>query len=167
MLVQIDGSIHDWLEGRGRKLVLLSAIDDATNDVPYALFREEEDAAGYFELMRAVSQSQGLPQAVYADRHTIFQSTAKATIEQQLAGELPRSRFGRLMDDLAIELIEARSPQAKGRVERLFGTFQDRLVKELREANASTLEEANDVLARYLPAFNARFSVPPAEPGSA
>jgi transposase len=167
MLTQIDGSIHDWLEGRGPKLVLLSAIDDATSEVPYALFREQEDAAGYFELMQGVSQSKGLPQAVYADRHTIFQSPAKPTIEQQLAGELPRSQFGRLMDDLAIELIEARSPQAKGRVERLFGTFQDRLVKELREANASTLEEANDVLARHLPNFNARFSIPQAEPGSA
>jgi transposase len=167
MLLQIDGSSHDWLEGRGPKLALLSAIDDATNEVPHALFREQEDAAGYFELMVGISQSQGLPQAVYADRHTIFQSPAKATIEQQLAGELPRSQFGRLMDDLAIELIQARSPQAKGRVERLFGTLQDRLVKELREANASTVPEANQLLAQYLPEFNARFSIPPAEPGSA
>jgi hypothetical protein len=167
MLLQIDGSSHDWLEGRGPKLTLLCAIDDATNEVPDALFREQEDAAGYFELMVGISQSQGLPQAIYADRHTIFQSPAKATIEQQLAGELPRSQFGRLMDDLAIELIQARSPQAKGRVERLFGTLQDRLVKELREANASTLREANHVLTQYLPEFNARFSIPQAEPGSA
>jgi len=129
MLLQLDGSPHDWLEGRGPTLALIAAIDDATNEVPYALFREAEDAAGYFELMQAISQSHGLPQAVYADRHTIFQSPAKATIEQQLAGELPRSQFGRLMDELAIELIQARSPQAKGRVERLFGTLQDRLVK--------------------------------------
>ena len=106
MLLQLDGSPHDWLEGRGPTLALIAAIDDATNEVPYALFREAEDAAGYFELMQAISQSHGLPQAVYADRHTIFQSPAKATIEQQLAGELPRSQFGRLMDELAIELIQ-------------------------------------------------------------
>jgi hypothetical protein len=167
MLLQLDGSPHDWLEGRGPRLALLTAIDDATSEVPHALFRQEEDAAGYFELMLSISQSHGLPQAVYADRHTIFQSPAKATVEQQLAGELPRSQFGRLMDDLAIELIEAHSAQAKGRVERLFGTLQDRLVKELREANACSLEEANRVLVKYLPQFNARFSVPQAEPGSA
>lgn len=167
MLLQVDGSLHDWLEGRGPRLTLLAAIDDASNEVPHALFREREDAAGYFELMLRITHSHGIPLAVYADRHTIFQSPTKATVDQQLAGQLPRSQFGRLMGDLAIELIAAHSPQAKGRVERLFGTLQDRLVKELREANACTLEEANQVLAQYLPDFNARFSVPPAEPGSA
>jgi transposase len=167
MLLQIDGSQHDWLEGRGPRLVLIAAIDDATNEVPYALFRYQEDAAGYFELMYAISQSHGLPLAVYADRHTIFQSPAKPTIEQQLSGELPRSQFGRLMHELAIESFAALSPQAKGRVERLFGTLQDRLVKELREAQASTLEEANRVLWAYLPSFNVRFALPPAQTGSA
>ena len=167
MLLQIDGSHHDWLEGRGSPLVLIAAIDDATNEVPHALFRDQEDAAGYFELIHAISQSHGLPLAVYADRHTIFQSPAKATIEQQLSGELPRSQFGRLMDELAIESIPAHSPQAKGRIERLFGTLQDRLVKELREAQASTLEQANRILSAYLPSFNARFALPPAQPGSA
>jgi hypothetical protein len=167
MLLQLDGSPHDWLEGRGPHLVLIAAIDDATNEVPFAVFREEEDAAGYFELMLAISQTHGLPQAVYTDRHTIFQSPKEATLAQKLAGERPRSQFGRLMDELAIELIEARSPQAKGRIERLFGTLQDRLVKELREAHASTREEGNAVLIAYLPKFNARFAVEPAQPGSA
>jgi len=167
MLLQIDGSHHDWLEGRGPSLVLIAAIDDATNEVPHALFRDQEDAAGYFELIHAISQSHGLPQAVYADRHTIFQSPAKPTIDQQLSGELPRSQFGRLMDELAIESIPAHSPQAKGRIERLFGTLQDRLVKELREAQASTLEQANRVLWSYLPSFNALFTLPPPQPGSA
>jgi hypothetical protein len=167
MLLQLDGSTHDWLEGRGGQLTLIAAIDDATNEVPYALFREAEDAAGYFELMQTISQTHGLPQAVYADRHSIFQSPAKATLEQEMAGQLPRSQFGRLMDELAIELIEARSPQAKGRIERLFGTLQDRLVKELREAGATTLDEANQVLWKYLPHFNARFRVLPGESGSA
>jgi hypothetical protein len=167
MLLQLDGSTHEWLEGRGPKLALIAAIDDATNEVPNAVFRDAEDAAGYFELMQNISQVIGLPLAVYADRHTIFQSPAKATLEQEMAGQLPRSQFGRLMDELAIELIEAHSPQAKGRVERLFGTLQDRLVKELREAGATTLAEANQVLQDYLPRFNARFSVPPRQPGSA
>jgi hypothetical protein len=167
MLLQLDGSQHNWLEDRGPRLVLIAAIDDATNEVPHALFRHQEDAAGYFELIRSISQSHGLPSAVYADRHTIFQSPAKPTIEQQLSGELPRSQFGRLMHELAIESIAAHSPQAKGRVERLFATLQDRLVKELREAEASTLEEANRVLLSYLPSFNARFAIPAPNAGSA
>jgi len=167
MLLQIDGSHHKWLEKRGPKIVLIAAIDDATNEVPYALFRDQEDAAGYFELMQAISQSHGLPLAVYADQHTIFQSPSKPTIEQQLSGELPRTQFGRLMDELAIEPIPALSPQAKGRIERLFGTLQDRLVKELRESQASTIDQANETLLSYLPRFNERFSVSPAQPGSA
>jgi len=167
MLLQLDGSDHDWLEGRGPQLTLLAAIDDATSEVVGGLFREEEDTAGYFELMLAISRDHGLPQAVYADRHTIFQSPVQATLEQEIAGQVPRSQFGRLMDELEIELIQARSPQAKGRIERLFGTLQDRLVKELREAGATTLAEANQVLVDYLPRFNTRFSVSPREPGSA
>jgi len=167
MLTQVDGSPHDWLEGRGKRLTLIASIDDATNEVPAAVFREQEDSAGYFMVMRDISKTHGLPMAVYADRHTIFQSPKKATIEQQLAGEEPRSQFGRLVDELGVELIPAYSPQAKGRVERLFGTLQDRLVKALREARAGSLEEANQVLKEYLPRYNERFSRAAAEPGSA
>jgi transposase len=105
MLLQIDGSDHDWLEDRGPGLTLIAAIDDATSEVPYALFRPEEDAFGYFWLLRQIVERHGLPLALYADRHTIFQSPKKATIEQQLAGERPRSQFGRLVDELGIELI--------------------------------------------------------------
>jgi transposase len=166
MLLQVDGSPHDWLEGRGPLLTLVSAIDDATNEVPAALFREQEDSAGYFLLMRVISESHGLPLAVYADRHTIFQSPKQATIEEELAGKQPRSQVGRLLDELHIRLIPAFSPQAKGRIERLFGTLQDRLTKELRRAGASTLEEANEVLQTYLPRFNARFQRPPDKEGS-
>jgi transposase len=166
MLLQIDGSDHDWLEGRGPRLTLIAAIDDATNEVPYALFREQEDAAGYFLLVRQIAESHGLPLALYADRHTIFQSPVKATIDQQLRGEAPQSQFGRLLAELSIQLIAARSPQAKGRVERLFGTLQDRLVKALRQAGACSLQEANTALAQFLPVFNGRFSKPPAQPGS-
>jgi len=166
MLLQVDGSQHDWLEGRGPHLTLISAIDDATNEVPYALFRQQEDAAGYFILMQNISQSHGLPLAVYADRHTIFQSPKKATIEEELAGKYPRSQVGRLMDELHIRLIPAYSPQAKGRIERLFATLQDRLVKELRRAQAKTVEEANQVLWAYLPRFNKRFQCAPDQAGS-
>ena len=157
MLLQVDGSRHDWLEGRGPVLTLIAAIDDATNEVPYGLFREQEDSAGYFLLIKHICKSHGLPLAVYADRHTIFQSPKKASIEEELAGEYPRSQFGRMLDELHIRLIPAYSPQAKGRVERLFGTLQDRLVKELRRAGASTAEEADQVLWAYLTRFNKRF----------
>jgi len=167
MVLQLDGSPHDWLEGRGPRLTLLVAIDDASSEVPNGVFREQEDDAGYLELLRGISRSHGLPLAVYTDRHTIFQSPKRATLEQELAGERPRSQFGRVMDELGIQMIAAHSPQAKGRVERLLGTLQDRLVKELREAGARTRDEANQVLQRFLPQLSARFGVPPAQPGSA
>lgn len=167
MLLQVDGSKHDWLEGRGPWLTLHAAIDDATNEVPWAVFRETEDATGYALLIHHISQTHGLPLALYADRHTIFQNPKEATIEEQLAGLEPRSQLGHLLRSLDIHLIGARSPQAKGRVERLFGTLQDRLVKELRRAGATNLEEANAVLRKYLPRFNRRFTQPPAQSGSA
>lgn len=167
MLLQIDGSPHDWLEGRGAKLTLIAAIDDATSEVPFALFREQEDTAGYYLLLQHICQKVGRPLALYADQHTIFQSPKEDTIEDQLVGKLPRSQFGRLVEELGIQLIAALSAQAKGRVERLFGTLQDRLVKALRRANASTLEEANLVLQAFLPRHNARFAVEAAQPGSA
>jgi transposase len=167
MLLQTDGSRHDWLEGRGPWLTLIGMIDDANNEIAGACFREEEDAAGYFLVLRQVCLTQGLPQALYADQHTIFQSPGQPTIEQELAGARPRTQFGRLVDELGIQLIAARSPQAKGRIERLWGTLQDRLVKELRKAGASDLESANRVLAAYLPKFNARFRMEAAQPGAA
>jgi len=163
MLLQADGSRHDWLEGRGPYLTLIGYIDDATGEVSGALFRAEEDAAGYFMGLASICQSQGLPLAIYADRHTIFQSPDK----RSTAAEPPRTQYGRLLDELGIELIAAHSPQAKGRVERLWGTLQDRLVKALRQAGTSSLEQANQVLLSFLPKFNQRFAVPPAQPESA
>lgn len=167
MLLQVDGSKHDWLEGRGPWLTLHAAIDDATNEVPWAVFREEEDATGYLMLLHHISLTHGLPLALYADRHTIFQSPKIATMVEQLEGLEPRSHLGRLLETLDVNLISARSPQAKGRVERLFQTLQDRLVKELRRAGARTLAEANECLKAYLPRFNERFMKPAAESGSA
>ena len=127
MLLQVDGSRHDWLEGRGPRLTLLAAIDDATGEVVAAIFRDEEDAHGYMLLLRSIVTSHGIPLALYSDRHSIFVHTESAaeTIEEQLAGQRNRTQVGRLLEDLGIELILARSPQAKGRIERLWGTFQD------------------------------------------
>ena len=167
MLLQADGSDHDWLEGRGPGLTLIAFIDDATNEVPAAVFREQEDAAGYMLGLRQVSQTHGLPLALYADRHTIFQSPKEASLEQQLAGQEPQSQFGRCLEELGIQYIPAYSPQAKGRVERLFETLQDRLVKALREAGAATCQQANAVLPDFLLSFNTRFQIEAAQPGSA
>jgi len=170
MLLQVDGSRHDWLEGRGPKLTLIAGIDDATGKVPGALFREEEDAQGYFLLLREIGKRQGIPLAIYHDRHGIFERSGlegEGPVAEQLLGEEPTTQFGRLLKELAIESIAAHSPQAKGRVERLFGTLQDRLVSQLRLAGAKTLQEANGVLKTFLPRFNRKFGVPAAQGGSA
>ena len=169
VLLQIDGSPHDWLEDRGPSFCLVGAIDDATNEVPYALFRKEEDTQGYFELLRNIVAIHGIPLAVYRDRHSIFQHPEKhrESLEEQLAGEREPTQFGRLLKELGIESIPAYSAEAKGRVERLWGTLQDRLVSELRVAGAQTMAEANQVLADFLPRYNRRFMVPSAQPGSA
>lgn len=167
LLFQIDASQHAWLEDRGPRLALVGAIDDATNQIVAARFREHEDAAGYFLLLQDLAQTVGLPVALYADRHTIFQSPSQPTLEQELAGITPQSQFGQLTRRLDVQLIAAHSPQAKGRIERLWGTLQDRLVKALREAGASTLDQANQVLATYLPKHNQRFASAAQQPGSA
>jgi len=165
MLLQVDGSRHDWLEGRGPYLTLIGGIDDATGLVPWACFREQEDSQGYFQLFREVVRRRGIPMAVYSDQHSIFYSVKKApTLEEQLTGRRTPTQVGRLLEELGTRWIRARSPQAKGRVERLWGTFQDRLTSELRLAGASTQEEASVVLERYLARHNRRFTVPPADP---
>ncbi len=169
MLLQIDGSHHDWLEGRGPYLTLIGAIDDATGKVPYALFREQEDAQGYFLMLRQIVDSCGIPMALYHDGHGIFERSRgePESLEEQLEGRRKPTQFGRLMEELGITSILSRSPQARGRIERLWGTFQDRLVSELRLAGASTLDETNGVLWDFLPRYSQRFSVPAAQPGSA
>jgi transposase len=169
MLVQLDGSAHAWLEGRGPRFTLLACIDDATGAVPAALFHPVEDAHGYFLLMQRLVAGAGRPLALYHDRHGIFQVNPKRAWsgQAQLAGHPEPTQFGRLLGELGITSIAAQSPQAKGRIERLFQTLQDRLVVELRLAGAATLADANACLARYLPLFNARFAVPASEVGSA
>lgn len=169
MMLQIDGSRHDWLEGRGPYLTLVGAIDDATGEVPYCQFREQEDAQGYFLLLEGIALKLGLPLSLYSDRSGIFRVNQKKTvsIEEELRGEQELTQFGRALKELAIEAILALSPQAKGRIERLWGTFQDRLVSELRLAGAKTLAEANEVLKGFLPDYNRRFMVEAKEQGSA
>jgi transposase len=169
MLLQIDGSRHQWLGEGGPYLTLVGAIDDATGTVPHALFRDQEDAQGYMLLFQEIVRTAGVPLAVYRDGHSVFAPTTRGrvTIAEQLTGKPDLSQFGRALAELAIVSIAAESPQAKGRIERLWETFQDRLVAELRLAGVTTLAEANAFLPTFLGRSNARFGVPPAQPGSA
>ena len=164
MLLQIDGSHHPWLEGRGPRFVLLLAVDDATGTVANALFRPEEDTRGYFLLMEDIIHRCGIPLAIYGDRHGVFKFNGKPRHVTQPVGP---TQFTRAMVELGIEQIFARSPQAKGRVERMAGTFQDRLVSELRLAGTTTIDQANAVLRDFLPRFNKQFRVPAQQSQSA
>lgn len=161
-LIQLDGSHHDWFEGRGPRCVLMAYIDDASSRV-FARFYEYEGTIPALDSFQCYIRQQGIPLAVYADKHTTYRSPAEPTVEEQLAGTKPQSQFGRALAELGVELIAAHSPQAKGRVERLFKTFQDRVIKELRLAAVSTLDAANAFLTGYLPIYNRRFAVPPAQ----
>lgn len=158
-MVQIDGSHHDWLEGRGSELVLMGYIDDATNTV-FARFYDYEGTMPAMDSFKGYVRKYGLPISVYLDKHTTYKSTKKLTLEEQLAGvQEPLSQFERALEELGVEVIHAGSPQAKGRVERLFGILQDRLIKEMRLRGIKTKEEANAFLVHYLPVYNRRFNV--------
>lgn len=159
MMVLTDASRHDWLEGRGPRLTLVGWIDDATGKVPSARFQSEpENSAGYLRTLRYLVESEGIPWSVYRDRHGTFQRNDEHwSVAEQLSGRQFPTQVGRALEELGIESIAARSPQGKGRVERLWKTFQDRLVSELRLAGASTLEAANEVLRGFLGDYNGRF----------
>jgi len=157
-LIQIDGSEHDWLEGRGNRMTLIIFIDDATSKIQVARFVDAETTSHYMSLTKDYIELYGLPKQAYSDKHSIFRHTNKKT-----RGEGKLTNFGQALKDLEIELICANSPQAKGRVERSFGTLQDRLVKEMRLANIETIEEANNFLRSYIKEHNRRFSVKPNE----
>jgi transposase len=167
-MLQLDGSPHDWLEGRGPRMCLVGAIDDATSKVAGALFRGHEDSQGYFLLMRKVASKYGLPETIYRDRHGIFERDTGEpdTLLEQLEGRREPTQFGRLMEELGVRQIAAHSPQAKGRIERLWGTLQDRLVSELRLANACNAEQATEVLDRVIADHNRRFSRKADDPNS-
>jgi hypothetical protein len=151
-LVQMDASIHDWLEGRGAGLVLVAMIDDATGRIA-AKFYPAGTVEAHLDLLGTWLRAYGRPAAVYTDRHSIF-------APQDKGKALPDgvTQFGRALGELDVELIRAHSPQAKGRVERLFGTLQDRWVKELRLAKVATIDQANDLLGRLVPEHNRRFA---------
>ncbi len=158
-MIQMDGSHHDWLEGRGPELVLMGYIDDATNNV-FGRFYDYEGTIPAMESFKRYVRKYGLPQSVYLDKHTTYKSPRKLTPEEELCGlEEPQSQFERALKELGVEVIHAHSPQAKGRIERLFGTLQDRLVKEMRLVGIKTREEANGFLKDYLPKYNRSFRV--------
>lgn len=160
MMLQVDGSPHDWLQGRGPRLCLIGAIDDATNKVMGALFVQAESSWSYFKLFSDIFKQHGLPHSIYTDCHSVFWTDREPTLDEQLINRKPTTEVGRGLEELGVTLILAHSPQAKGRIERLWNTFQDRLVSELRLAGAKTVEQATVVLDRYLPVHNRKFAKP-------
>jgi Winged helix-turn helix len=161
LMVLWDGSHHDWLQGRGPALSLIGAIDDATSELlPGAHFVEQECAAGYLRVIHAIAQSKGVPWSMYMDRHgSLSRNDEHWSLEEELRGQRDPTQVGRALQSLEIEVIFALSAQAKGRVERLWGTLQDRLVSELRLAKANTQAEANAVLPGYREEHNRLFAV--------
>lgn len=161
-LVQMDGSKHDWFEGRREPAVLMVMVDDATSRLR-ARFSEEETTLAAYVIFAAYVRCHGRPAALYVDRDSIYRTEREPEISEQLRGQHAMTQFARAMQTLDVQLIFAYSPQAKGRVERNHGTLQDRLIKEMRLAGINTLEQANEFLEeKFLPAYNARFMVQPA-----
>jgi hypothetical protein len=165
MMVLTDATRHDWLEGRGPELTLIGFQDDATSQILAAHFQlEPENTVGYLRSLHTMILSHGIPLSLYRDRHGIFQrNDSHWTLAEQLAGKQAPTQLGRAFDQLGIEQIPAYSPQAKGRIERAWRTFQDRLVSELRLARATTGSQANTVLARFCADYNQRFAHPAAD----
>jgi len=163
-LLQLDGSPHDWLEGRGPRLTVLGMQDDASGKILAAQFFLSETTEGYFHLLHSVLRRFGIPTAFYGDRSGIFvRNDDSWTREEELAGQRQPTQFGRALGQLGIPFIAAQSPQAKGRVERLWGVLQDRLCSELRLAGACDLHSANRVLRRFIADYNRRFARAPRE----
>jgi transposase len=158
MMLQVDGSPHDWLQGRGPRLCLIGAIDDATSKVMGAFFVQAESSWAYFKLFSEIFKQHGVSQSIYTDCHSVFWTDREPTLAEQLINRKPTTEVGRGLEELGVTLILAHSPQAKGRIERLWNTFQDRLVSELRLAKAKTVQQATVVLNRYLPVHNRKFA---------
>jgi len=165
MMALTDASRHDWLEGRGPTLTLIGFQDDATGQILAAHFQlEAENTVGYLRALHSMITTHGVPLSLYRDRHSIFQrNDPHWTLAEQLAGKQSPTQLGRVLQELGIEQIPAYSPQAKGRIERAWRTCQDRLVSELRLARATTLAQANTVLARFCADYNQRFARPAAD----
>ena len=167
-LVQLDGSPHDWLEGRGPQLTALGMQDDATGKILAAQFFPSETTFGYLCLLRQLLRRHGVPLAFYGDHSGVFvRNDDHWTVDEQLAGKRQPTQFGRALEQLGVTFIAANSPQAKGRVERLWGVLQDRLTSELRLAKAADINSANTVLRKFIADYNRRFARQPREAATA
>jgi hypothetical protein len=160
-MTQMDGSHHDWFEGRGPECVFMAHIDDATGN-PFGRFYSYEGTIPAMDCLKRYIKRYGMPLSIYLDKHTTYKSNGKPSIEDELNNVTPLSQFERVCEELGIQVIHANSPQAKGRIERLFNTFQDRLIKEMRLRKISSIDKANKFLEYYLPVYAKRFNVQPA-----
>ena len=157
----MDGSHHDWFEARGPECVLMGYIDDATGR-PFGRFYPYEGTLPAMDSFKRYIEKFGMPVSIYLDKHPTYKSTKKQTIEEELNNAEPLSQFSRAVKELGVDVIYADSPQAKGRIERLFNTFQNRLIKEMRLKGIKSTQEGNKFLAHYLPVYARRFAVQPA-----
>ena len=163
-MIQVDGSHHDWFEGRGPKCVLMGYIDDATN-ICVARFYTYEGTMPAFDSLKRYIERYDIPRSLYLDRHTTYKSNGKLTVEDELNNRQKLSQLERAAKELGIDIIHANSPQAKGRIERVFKTYQDRLIKEMRLKGISSIKEANRFLGSFIPKHNRRFSIKPIKEG--
>ncbi len=159
-MVQVDGSHHDWFEQRGSRCVFMGYIDDATGNT-FGRFYPFEGTFPAMDSFKRYIRKYGIPMSLYLDKHSTYKSTAKPSVDEMLSNSKPLSEFERAMKEFGVKVIHADSPQAKGRVERLFRTLQDRLVKEVRLEEISTIEDANKFLVKYLPEHNKKFAIKP------
>jgi transposase len=167
-LVQLDGSPHDWLEGRGPLLTALGMQDDSSGKILAAQFFPSETAEGYFRLLQSLLRRFGVPLAFYGDRSGVFtRNDPHWSIDEQLAGQRQPTQFGRALERLGVTFIAAQSPQAKGRIERLWGVLQDRLTSELRLAKVCDRDSANRVLGHFVADYNRRFARTPRDTAKA
>ncbi len=157
-LIQVDGSHHRWLEDRlDQEFCLMGYIDDATNEY-FARFYEYEGTFPFFDSFEAYIKQYGIPEAIYVDGHSTYKVNRSPTIDEELKNKQAHTQVEKALNKLDVTVIQAGSAQAKGRVERSFNTLQDRLVKEMRLANITSIAGANEFLKTYLPEFNNRFA---------
>lgn len=166
-LIQADGSPHDWFEGRGAECTLLVYVDDATSAVMQLWFAEQEATASYFEATRGYLKQHGKPGSLYVDKHSVFRVSSNRGLSADKSDSTGVTQFERAMGELGIEIICANSPQAKGRVEKLNQTLQDRLVKAMRLRGISDIKAANEYVPEFMRAYNQRFARQPRQPENA
>lgn len=166
-MMQFDTSDHDWLEGRGPRLYLIGGIDDATSACPGARFALSDSCSENMVVLKQIVETKGIPLSFYCDRDSKFKTTRHEGLHYQLKGGYDQTQIARALSELGVEIIYADSPQAKGRVERAWGTFQDRLCSELRLHKISTLQAANRYLTKvFIPKYNSKFTRLPKVKGS-